>query len=100
MRALVTGGAGLIGSHIVDLLIEKGHEVRILDNLAKPTHLKGIPEWINPEAEFIEGDIRERTHLDHALEGVNWVFHQAADGGFTNAISHYFTNNSMPTAVL
>lgn len=100
MKALVTGGAGLIGSHIVDLLIEKGHQVRIIDNLAKPTHLKGKPAWIHPEAEFMLGDIRQREDLDRALEGIDWVFHQAADGGFTSAISHYFTNNALPTAVL
>jgi dTDP-L-rhamnose 4-epimerase len=100
LKALVTGGAGLIGSHIVDILISKGHQVRILDCLAKPTHLKGLPEWINPQAEFMLGDVRSREDLDQALQGVDWVFHQAADGGFTNAISHYFTNNSLPTAVL
>lgn len=100
MKALITGGAGLIGSHIVDLLLQKGHEVRILDNLAKPTHLHGKPDWIPSEAEFMQGDIRAREDLDRALKGVDWVFHQAADGGFTSAISHYFTNNSLPTAVL
>lgn len=100
MKALVTGGAGLIGSHIVDLLLEKGHEVCILDNLAKPTHLWGRPDWIPAEAEFLEGDVRNRDDLDRALESVDWVFHQAADGGFTSGISHYFTNNSLPTAVL
>jgi dTDP-L-rhamnose 4-epimerase len=100
LKALVTGGAGLIGSHIVDLLIAKGHQVRILDNLAKPTHLQGMPAWVNPQAEFILGDVRSRQDLDRALDGVDWVFHQAADGGFTSAISHYFTNNSLPTAVL
>ncbi len=100
MKALVTGGAGLIGSHIVDLLIAKGHQVRILDNLARPTHLKGMPTWVNPQAEFMLGDVRSREDLDRALEGVDWVFHQAADGGFTSAISHYFTNNALPTAVM
>jgi dTDP-L-rhamnose 4-epimerase len=100
LKALVTGGAGLIGSHITDLLISKGHQVRILDNLAKPTHLKGKPAWINPDVEFLLGDVRSRDDLDHALEGVDWVFHQAADGGFTNAINHYFTNNALPAAVL
>jgi dTDP-L-rhamnose 4-epimerase len=100
MKALVTGGAGLIGSHIVDLLLQKGHDVRILDNLAKPTHLKGKPTWIPAEADFMQGDVRSREDLDRALEGIDWVFHQAADGGFTNGISHYFTNNSLPTAVM
>lgn len=100
MKALITGGAGLIGSHIVDLLIEKGHQAVILDNLAKPTHLKGRPGWINPQAEFIEGDVRRREDWERALVGVDWVFHQAADGGFTSAIGHYFSNNSLPTAIL
>lgn len=100
MKALVTGGAGLIGSHIVDLLLQRGHSVRILDSLARPTHLRGRPDWISPKAEFVQGDVRHREDLDRALEGVDWVFHEAADGGFTSAISHYFTNNSLPTAVL
>ena len=100
MKALVTGGAGLIGSHIVDLLLQRGHQVRILDNLAQPTHLRGRPDWISPAAEFVQGDVRNRDDLDAALEGVDWVFHEAADGGFTSAISHYFTNNALPTAVL
>lgn len=100
MKALVTGGAGLIGSHIVDLLLRQGHQVRILDNLAKPTHLNGKPTWVPEEAEFILGDVRNREDMDRALYGVDWVFHQAADGGFTNAISHYFTNNSLPTAMM
>lgn len=100
MNALVTGGAGLIGSHIVDLLLEQGHHVRILDNLAKPTHQNGKPSWISSKAEFIFGDVRNRDDLDKALYGMDWVFHQAADGGFTNAISHYFSNNSLPTAMI
>ncbi len=100
MKALVTGGAGLIGSHIVDMLIDEGHQVVVLDNLARPTHLKGRPDWIHPRADFRQGDVRNRDDLDEALEEVDWVFHQAADGGFTNAISHYFTNNSLPTATL
>ena len=100
MKALVTGGAGLIGSHIVDLLIQKGHQVRILDNLATPTHLHGKPAWVASQAEFMLGDVRSREDLDRALEGIDWVFHEAADGGFTSAISHYFTNNSLPAAVL
>lgn len=100
MKALVTGGAGLIGSHIVDLLRQKGHQVRILDNLSKPTHLHGKPDWVPADTEFLLGDVRSRDDWDRALEGIDWVFHQAADGGFTSAISHYFTNNSLPTAVM
>ncbi len=54
-RALVTGGAGLIGSHIVDLLLSEGWTVRILDNLEPQTHKNGKPEWVNPQAEFRQG---------------------------------------------
>ena len=54
-RALVTGGAGLIGSHIVDLLIREGWTVRILDNLEPQTHRNGKPSWVNPQAEFRAG---------------------------------------------
>lgn len=100
MKALVTGGAGLIGSHLADLLLQQGHQVRIIDNLSKPTHLHGSPAWIPAGAEFIQGDVRDRSSLDRALDGAGWVFHQAADGGFTPAISHYFSNNALPTALL
>ena len=61
MKILVTGGAGFIGSHTVDALLEEGHEVRILDNLQKPVHLKGKPNWIPEEAEFVLGDVRDKA---------------------------------------
>ena len=53
-RALVTGGAGLIGSHLSDLLLGEGYRVRILDNLEPQTHRNGKPSWIPAEAEFVE----------------------------------------------
>ncbi|WP_457618717.1 NAD-dependent epimerase/dehydratase family protein, partial [Lutibacter sp.] len=53
MKILVTGGAGFIGSHTVDALLAKGHEVKILDNLQQPVHLKGKPDYIPKEVEFI-----------------------------------------------
>lgn len=97
-RALVTGGAGLIGSHIVDLLIENGYEVTILDNLEKQTHRQGKPDWIHPRADFIEGDVRKEADVRTALQGVRFVFHQAAFGGFTESISKYFDVNVGGTA--
>ena len=56
---LITGGAGLIGSHTADLFVKKGYNVRILDNLEKPTH-PHKPGYLNHDAEFILGDVRER----------------------------------------
>lgn len=97
-RALVTGGAGLIGSHIVDLLIDAGWRVRLLDNLEPNTHRNGRPAWVNDAAEFIEGDVRDRATMAAALDGVDVVFHQAAYGGYMPEISKYVGVNSFGTA--
>lgn len=75
-NALVTGGAGLIGSHITDLLVREGWSVRILDNIEPQTHRRGKPNWISPHAEFIEGDLRDRATITTALDGADVVFHQ------------------------
>jgi len=99
-KALVTGGAGLIGSHIVDLLLEKGYGVTILDNLEPSTHPKGRPPWIPAEAEFIEGNIRNLDDWVKALQGVETVFHQAAWGGFSPDISKMTDTNICGTAKL
>ncbi len=99
-KALVTGGAGLIGSHLSDLLIERGFEVKIFDSLEPQTHPKGKPAWIPREAEFIQGDIRCRESLEKALQGVRFIFHQAAFGGFTTEFSKYFDVNVGGTAKL
>jgi dTDP-L-rhamnose 4-epimerase len=100
VTVLVTGGAGLIGSHIVDLLLEQGRRVRILDNLDRQTHPKGRPPWIPADAEFIEGDVRDRDLLGRALQGVEEIYHQAAFGGFTDEISMYYDANATGTACI
>lgn len=100
MKALVTGGAGLIGSHLIDLLIEKGHEVTILDYLEPQTHPRGKPGWIHPKARFVKGDIRSEQDLKDALSGVKFVFHQAAFVGFTEESSKYLDINTSGTAQL
>ncbi|HXP35299.1 MAG TPA: NAD-dependent epimerase/dehydratase family protein [Chthoniobacterales bacterium] len=97
-RALVTGGAGLIGSHVTDLLVREGWQVRVLDNLEPQTHRRGKPAWINPKAEFIQGDIRERETVAGALDKIDIVFHQAAYGGYMPEISKYVHVNSLGTA--
>ena len=97
-RALVTGGAGLIGSHVTDSLVRQGWKVRVLDNLEPNTHKRGRPDWINRDAEFIEGDIRDRDTITAALNKIDIVFHQAAYGGYMPEISKYVHVNSLGTA--
>jgi len=97
-RALVTGGAGLIGSHVTDLLVSHGWKVRVLDNLEPNTHRRGKPSWINPKSEFVEGDLRDRDAITAALNGIDVVFHQAAYGGYMPEISKYVHVNSLGTA--
>lgn len=98
MRALVTGGAGLIGSHIADLLIREGWFVRILDNLEPQTHRNGKPSWIPATAEFVEADIRDRTTITAALRDIDVVFHEAAYGGYMPEIGKFVEVNSFGTA--
>ncbi|MFN2542549.1 MAG: SDR family NAD(P)-dependent oxidoreductase, partial [Chthoniobacterales bacterium] len=97
-RALVTGGAGLIGSHIADLLVREGWQVRVLDNLEPQTHRRGKPVWINERAEFVHGDIRDRDTLAAMLDDIDVVFHQAAYGGYMPEIAKYVHVNSLGTA--
>ena len=97
-RALVTGGADLIGSHVTDLLVREGWKVRVLDNLEPNTHKRGKPAWINPNAEFIEGDLRDRETITAALDKIDIVFHQAAYGGYMPEIAKFVHVNSLGTA--
>ena len=97
-RALVTGGAGLIGSHIADLLVREGWKIRVLDNLEPQTHRRGKPAWINEKAEFIQGDLRDRETIATALDQIDIIFHQAAYGGYMPEIAKYVHVNSLGTA--
>lgn len=73
MKFLVTGGAGFIGSHLVDALIARGDEVKIIDNL-----LTGKREYLNPKADFLKLDIRNLDEIKPHFKGVDAVFHLAA----------------------
>ena len=97
-RALVTGGAGLIGSHITDLLLANGYTVRILDNLEPNTHKQGKPAWVNPKAEFVQGEVQDAATIRAALQDIDVVFHEAAYGGYMPEISKYVLVNSYGTA--
>jgi len=98
--ALVTGGAGFIGSHTVDRLLQLGYDVRILDNLQKSVHLKGKPDYIPKEAEFILGDVKDRETLEKALKNVDYVFHFAAYQDYLPDFSTFFHVNSVGTALI
>jgi dTDP-L-rhamnose 4-epimerase len=97
-RALVTGGAGLIGSHIVDLLLSEGYTVRILDNLEPNTHKFGKPAWVNPRAEFVLGNVQDYETMKAALTDIDVVFHEAAYGGYMPEMAKYVLVNSFGTA--
>ncbi len=80
---LVTGGAGFIGSHLVDALLQAGHNVRVLDNLEPQVHgalreQGRKPDYLNSEAEFMLGDVRDPAVVTRALQGIDVVFHKAA----------------------
>ena len=77
-KILVTGGAGFIGSFLVDRLVDEGHDVRIFDNLEPQVHQGKKPDYLNEGAEFIKGDICNYDELRNVVDDVEVVFHQAA----------------------
>lgn len=103
MNILVTGGAGFIGSHLVDALVASGHRVRILDSIVEQVHRGKLPEHLNKEAEFIRADVCSAEAVEKALDGIEVVFHQAAEVGVGQSmyeIVRYVRANDLGTAVL
>lgn len=100
MRALVTGGAGFIGSHLVDAFLDRGYEVRILDSLDPRIHPRGMPAYVSKDAEFIRGSVTDRGMWERALQGVNVVSHQAAYQDYMLDFSKFLLVNSVSTALL
>ncbi len=104
-QILITGGAGFIGSHLADELLAHRYKVRVIDNLCPQVHgaSSQIPSYMNPEVEFIRGDVRDCETLRKALNGVDAVFHLAAAVGVGQSmyqIEEYTSVNNLGTAAL
>ena len=100
MRILVTGGAGFIGSHTCDRLLELGHEVVVLDALTQPVHRSGRPAYLSPGADFYQGDTRNRDLLTNLLRRVDAVYHFAAYQDYLPDFSRFSDVNVVSTALL
>ena len=100
MKALVTGGAGFIGSHTVDLLLEKGYDIRILDSLQPRVHPRGKPDYIPAEVEFVQGDVANSDDLSCAMAGVDFVFHLAAYQDYMPDFSRFIHTNTESAALM
>ncbi len=104
-KVLVTGGAGFIGSHIVDVLLAEGYHVIALDNLEPQVHggRKTAPEYFNPKAEFVCGDARDKKLVDGLVARVDAVVHEAALVGVGQSmyeVDRYVLNNDGSSAVI
>jgi len=103
-RVLVTGGAGFIGSHLVDALVERGHEVTIFDRLDSQVHPDGRPPgYVNREARFVQGDMRDYDAVRKEVLRAEVIFHQAAAVGMGQSmyqVKKYVDVNTGGTANL
>ena len=103
MNILITGGAGFIGSFLVDRLIEQGHFVRIYDNLEPQVHGNKMPSYLNKSAEFIKGDVLDYDSLHKAISGIDIIYHESAMVGVGQSmyqIRRYISANTLGTANL
>lgn len=102
-QILITGGAGFVGSHLADGLLAAGHQVRILDDLTPQVHPNGPPNYLSPDVELMNGDVRDPNRLKEALSGVQVVYHFAATVGVGQSmyeIARYMSVNTQGTAEL
>jgi hypothetical protein len=104
-KVLITGGAGFIGSHVADELLQHGYQVRALDVLSPQVHgeQRSRPEYLDPDVELIQGDVRDFAVVERALAGIDIVYHFAAAVGVGQSmyqITNYTSMNNGGTAVL
>ncbi len=104
-HVLITGGAGFIGSHLADELLEHGYRVRALDNLSPQVHGSGggRPGYLDPHVELVVGDVRDPAAVRRALRGIDVVCHLAAAVGVGQSmyeVAHYTAVNDLGTAIL
>jgi dTDP-L-rhamnose 4-epimerase len=100
MKILITGGAGFIGSHTCDRLLELGHEVVVLDALNPPVHRNGRPAYLSAGADLYQGDTRNRDLLINLLRRVDAVYHFAAYQDYLPDFSRFSDVNVVSTALL
>ena len=95
MKILITGGAGFIGSNLCEYFVEKGYQVRCLDNLATG-YIENLDDFIDsPSFEFIEGDIRDFDTCREAVHDCDYVLHQAALGSVPRSIENPISTNNV-----
>ena len=102
-QILITGGAGFVGSHLADSLLQAGHKVRIIDDLTPQVHKDGPPDYLSPGVELVVGDVRDPNRMRSVLREVDVVYHFAAAVGVGQSmyeISRYMSVNTLGTAEL
>jgi len=102
-KVLVTGGAGFIGSYMVDAVLRRGDSVRVFDNLTPQVHPAGRPDYLARDVEFMRGDMRDTERLRDAVRNVDIIIHLAAAVGVGQSmyeIAHYIGVNTQGTANL
>lgn len=102
-RVLVTGGAGFVGSHVVDELLRRGHSVTVYDNITPQVHAASVPQYLSTDVRLIRGDTRDLSKLSNAVRGADVIFHLAAAVGVGQSmyeIANYMGANTQGTANL